>query len=117
MPSARGVDAIRVGASYVRYQAQPQNDLDSRQEAQYALDTQLTRYWRSRIFGTTDIQAESQREIGLRLIYEDECFVFSGEFARQDYRDKDVEPSNVFFFRVGLKTLGEFGSGFKPGGG
>ncbi len=112
-----GVDAIRVGASYVRYQSQPQNDLASRQEAQYALDTRLTRYWRSRIFGTTDIQAESQREIGLRLIYEDECFVFSGEFARQDYRDKDVEPSNVVFFRVGLKTLGEFGSGFKPGGG
>ncbi|MFO1119764.1 MAG: LPS assembly protein LptD [Rhodospirillales bacterium] len=112
-----GVDAIRVGASYVRYQSQPQNNLASRQEAQYALDTQLTRYWRSHIFGTTDIQAESQREIGLRLVYEDECFIFSGEFARQDFRDKDVEPSNVVFFRVGLKTLGEFGSGFKPGGG
>ena len=45
------------------------------------------------------------------------AFVFSGEYARQDFRDKDVEPSNVFFFRVGLKTLGDFGTGFKPGGG
>lgn len=112
-----GVDAVRVGASYVRYESQPQNDLSGREETQYALDTQLTRYWRSRIFGTTDIRSESQREIGLRLVYEDECFVFSGEFARQDFRDKDVEPSNVVFFRVGLKTLGDFGSGFKPGGG
>lgn len=112
-----GVDAIRVGATYVRYEGQPENDLEGREEAQYTLDTQLTRYWRSRIFGITDIKSDSQREIGLRLVYEDECFLFSGEFARQDFRDKDVEPSNVFFFRVGLKTLGDFGTGFKPGGG
>ncbi|MBK8210934.1 MAG: LPS-assembly protein LptD [Rhodospirillales bacterium] len=112
-----GVDAIRVGAAYVRYQGQPENDLQGREEAQYTLDTRLTRYWRSRIFGITDIRADSQREIGLRLVYEDECFLFSGEYARQDFKDKDVEPSNVFFFRVGLKTLGDVGSGFRPGGG
>jgi LPS-assembly protein len=112
-----GVDAIRVGAAYVRYQGQPENDLQGSEEVQYTLDTRLTRYWRSRIFGITDIRADSQREIGFRLVYEDECFLFSGEYARQDYKDKDVEPSDVFFFRVGLKTLGDVGSGFKPGGG
>ena len=51
-----GVDAIRVGATYVRYEGQPENDLQGREEAQYTLDTRLTRYWRSRIFGITDIQ-------------------------------------------------------------
>lgn len=112
-----GVDAIRVGATYVRYEGQPENDLQGREEAQYTLDTRLTRYWRSRIFGITDIRADSQREIGLRLVYEDECFLFSGEYARQDFKDKDVEPSDVVFFRVGLKTLGDAGTGFKPGGG
>ena len=112
-----GVDTIRVGATYVRYQSQPENDLQGREEAQYTLDSQLTRFWRSRIFGITDIRADSQREIGLRLVYEDECFLFSGEYSRQNFKDRDVEPSNVFFFRVGLKTLGDVGSGFKPGGG
>ena len=112
-----GVDALRIGATYVRYQAQPENDLQGREEAQYTLDSQLTRFWRSRIFGITDIRADSQREIGLRLVYEDECFLFSGEYARQNFKDRDVEPSNVFFFRVGLKTLGDVGSKFKPGGG
>ena len=76
-----------------------------------------TIFWRSRVFGITDLKADSQRELGLRLIYEDECFFFSTEFARENFDDKDLEPSNVVFFRLGFKTLGDVGAGFKPGGG
>jgi LPS-assembly protein len=110
-----GVDAIRLASTYVRYDGQPQNGLESREMVRYALDTKLTRFWRSRVFGITDLDAESQREIGLRLIYEDECLFFSSELARQNFKDKDVEPSTVVFFRVGFKTLGDVGAGFKPG--
>ncbi|MBK8175021.1 MAG: LPS-assembly protein LptD [Rhodospirillales bacterium] len=112
-----GVDALRLKTTYVRYDGQPQNDLEGSQEAQYALDSQLTRYWSGRIYGITDIDAESQREIGLRAVYEDDCFVFSADIARQNFKDKDVEPSNVIFFRVGFKTLGDIGGGVNAGGG
>jgi LPS-assembly protein len=112
-----GVDAVRVGATYVLYDGQPQNDLPGRQEVQYNLDTKLTRFWRSRLFGITDVKADSQREIGLRLIYEDECLFFSTELARENFKDKDVEPSNVIFFRVGFKTLGDVGGGYHRSGG
>jgi LPS-assembly protein len=112
-----GVGAVRLASTYVRYDGQPQNDLHSSEQVQYALDTKLTRLWRSRVFGITDVKSESQREIGLRLIYEDECLFFSTELARENFKDRDVEPSNVVFFRVGFKTLGELGGGFKPPGG
>lgn len=112
-----GVDAVRLRGTYVRYDGQPQNDLRGREEVEYTLDTQLTRFWRSRFFGTTDIRSESQREIGLRVIYEDECFIFSTELARENFRDKDVEPTNIVFFRLGFKTLGDIGTGINPGGG
>jgi hypothetical protein len=43
--------------------------------------------------------------------------LFSTEIARQNFKDKDVEPRNVVFFRVGFKTLSELAGGFKPSGG
>jgi LPS-assembly protein len=112
-----GVDAVRLASTYVRYDGQPQNNLRGSEQVQYARDTNLTRLWRGRVFGITDVKSESQREIGLRLIYEDECLFFSTEIARQNFKDKNVEPRNVVFFRVGFKTLGELAGGFKPSGG
>jgi len=112
-----GVDAIRVGATYVRYSSQPENDLQAREEAQYTLNTRLSRFWSGAVFGTTDIESESQREAGLRVVYEDECFILSSQVSRQNFKDKDVEPSTVVFFRVGFKTLGDVGVGKNVGGG
>lgn len=113
-----GVPALRMQGTYVRYEERPQNDLRSREEVDYAVDARLTRFWRSRVYGVTDIESESQREIGLRLTYEDECFIFSTTLARQNFRDGDVNPRNIIFFRVGFKTLGQVGTSVNaPGGG
>ena len=107
-----GVDAVRFGTTYVRYDGQPQNELQGSEEIQYTIDTKLTRLWRTRFFGITDLQADTQREIGLRLIYEDECLFFLTQLARENYRDRDLKPSNTIFFRLGFKTLGDVGVGF-----
>ena len=42
-----GTDAARLRTTYVRYDGQPQNDLQGSEEIQYGLDTRLTRFWRS----------------------------------------------------------------------
>jgi LPS-assembly protein len=112
-----GADALRLDGTYVRFEGQPENDLQGREEVEYGLETRWTRLWRSRVFGITDIRSESQREIGVRAIYEDECLFFSAEFVRENFKDKDVEPTNVVFFRIGFKTLGDIGAGLNPGGG
>ena len=107
-----GGDAARFGTTYVRYDGQPQNQLQGSEEVQYTVDMRLTRLWRTRFFGVTDLQADTQREIGVRLIYEDECLFFSTQLARRNYRDRDLKPSDSVFFRLGFKTLGDVGVGF-----
>jgi len=110
-----GVEAINADTTYVRFESDPTNDLQSREELDFGVNTKLTRHWRSRIFGTRDLEGDgSWRTYGVRLMYEDECFFFGTEFKRRNIEDRDIEPSNSVFFRVGFKTLGDVGAGFKP---
>jgi LPS-assembly protein len=109
-----GVDAIRVDATYVKFDGDSQEDLQFREELTFGLNTRLSRYWRSRVFGTRDIDSDSWRFLGLRVIYEDECFFFSTEFKQRNIDDRRVEPSNSIFFRLGFKTLGSIGAGVSP---
>jgi LPS-assembly protein len=137
-----GVDALRLEATYLSLDEAPErtfvdsldgsrnnnnnNDDDddddddefgNREEIEFALSSQLTRYWRTRLFGIRDLTGGgSQRSIGIRFTYEDECFVFGVEFERRDLEDRDIEPSNAVFLRLGFKTLGDLGAGFTRGG-
>ena len=116
--STVGVDAIRLSTSYVFFDREKDSELDSREEVAFSLRTQLSRHWRSRIFGTRDLTGGgAQRDLGVQLAYEDECLFFAVEYVRNDIEIDDVKPSNAVFFRIGLKTLGEVGTGFKFGGG
>ncbi len=110
-----GVDALNASVTYVRLQGEPDNDLPFREEVGFGLNSKLTRHWRSRVFGTRDLQGSgSWRSIGARLMYEDECFFFGAEFRRRDINDGDVDSSNAIFVRLGFKTLGDIGAGYKP---
>jgi LPS-assembly protein len=113
-----GVEAIRANLSYVRYDGQEQEGLDGREEVDFSLTSQLTRMWRSRIYGITDLKnGGAQRELGIRFTYEDECFLFSIGYERQDIEDRDIEPSDAVYFRIGFKTLGAAGTTVQTGGG
>jgi hypothetical protein len=105
------VDAIRLGTTYGRYDGHPQNELQGNEEFQYAIDTRLTRLWRTRFFGITPYKGTLSGRWGLRLIYEDECLFFLSQLARGNCRDRDFKPSNTFF-RLGFKTLADVGVGF-----
>ncbi len=115
LTTSAGVDALNASVSYVRLQGEPENDLPFREEVGFGLNTKLTRHWRSRVFGTRDLQGNgSWRSIGARLMYEDECFFFGTEFRRRDIDDGDVDASNTVFVRLGFKTLGDVGAGYRP---
>ncbi len=113
-----GVDAFDIDVTYVLFEDDATRDFDGREEVQYEVGTQLSRYWRNETFGTRDLaDGGGQLEIGTRLIYEDECFLFEFEYTRSDIEDDDIEQTDEFFFRIGLKTIGDFGTGFKSAGG
>jgi LPS-assembly protein len=114
-----GSRTLRVGASYVRFDSEAQEEFQSREELDFVLTSQISRYWRTRISGIRDLTGGgAQRDLGIRFTYEDECFLFSIGYAREDIEDRDIEPSDVVFVRVGFKTFaGDAGGGLRRRGG
>jgi LPS-assembly protein len=116
--SSVGVDALQLNTRYVFFDSDQDSEFDSREEVSFSLNSKLSRHWSGRVFGTRELtNGGAQRDLGVRLAYEDECLFFAAEYVRKDIEVDDVKPSNAVFFRIGLKTLGEVGTGFKFGGG
>jgi LPS-assembly protein len=113
-----GVDVLRLDTTYVLFEDNEESDLQGREQLDFKLTSQLSRFWEARIFGIRDLEgAGTQRLLGLRLTYEDECLVFAIQYSREDFEDRDLEPTDAVFFRISFKTLGDVGSGFKSRGG
>jgi LPS-assembly protein len=103
-----GVPALSLAGTYVFLADEEDDEFERRQEIYLTLNSQLTRYWRGRVFGLRDLADEQNQLIfGVGFTYEDECFLFDGSWTRERFRDRDLEPDNAFLIRVGLKTLGE----------
>lgn len=56
-----------------------------------------------------DIQFNQMIASAGGLLYRNECFNLMLQVRRNYTRDRDIEPSTHFTFRVGFKNLGEFG--------
>ena len=107
-----GPPALSVNANYVFFDRQEDSEFTGREEITLALGSQLTRYWRSRVFGVRDLTAGEMRTLGLNLTFENECCTFSTTATRTFFEDRDLEPTDAIVFRVLFKTLGELQTGF-----
>ncbi len=107
-----GIPALRVSGAYVSFAEEQGSPFPGREEFDWAVSSQVTRYWRGRVFGTNDLsEGGGQLVIGVGVTYEDECFIFDARFRREEFRDRDLEPSDSFLFRLTFKTLGDVGFG------
>ncbi len=63
------------------------------------------------IYGSArrDLELDQMVTSGGGLIYQNECFTFALDSLRVFARDRDIEPTTEFTFRVAFKNLGEFG--------
>lgn len=103
-----GVPALTLSGSYLYFEQEPGSEYETRNEIALGVSSQLTRYWRGRVYGLRDLTEDpTQLTLGVGFTYEDECFLFDGSWVRERFRDQDIEPSNTFLIRLGLKTLGE----------
>ena len=102
-----GPPALRVNTSYVFFDTQEDSEFEARQEVRAGVAAKLNRYWRTNGSFVYDVEANEKRSLGVGLTYEDECLVFSANYSRTFFRDRDLEPSNTILFRVLFKTLGE----------
>ena len=108
-----GVEALNISGEYVFFDQDDEEDVNKREQIRASLRAQLSRYWRTRIFGTRDLRDGTNRILGVGLTYEDECLEFGIEYSHRDFNDDDIDESDAVFFRIAFKTLGQVETGFK----
>ncbi len=111
-----GPPALNVSTTYLFIDQQgPTDEFTDRQEVTATLNSKITRRWSFAASTRRDLEPSGgslNHRIGLD--YEDECFAFGASFTRTFTQDRDVQPSDTFFFQVRFKYLGGVGTATRP---
>lgn len=108
-----GPPALELSADYV-YSEEDEvtfDEFDVREQLDLRLSSRVSQYWSVAVRGRFDLDEERSLSSGLKVSYHDECFLFEVSLDRQDYDRPGIEDDTTLLFTVGLKNLGEFGSG------
>jgi LPS-assembly protein len=114
-----GNDRLRVSGGYVYtttnpfllYESAASFDAPTkpRHEATANLSTRVTEAWRVGAFARRDIRTGKGVTDGLRLTYEDECFIFDASFSRRHTSVNGDRGASIVLFQLTFKTVGQFG--------
>jgi LPS-assembly protein len=66
----------------------------------------MTDFWSLKAYNRRDLESNQTISAGVGLQFENECTEFTASFDRRFTRDRDVEPSSSFNFRLILTNLG-----------
>ncbi|MCG8509707.1 MAG: LPS-assembly protein LptD, partial [Rhodospirillales bacterium] len=103
-----GPEALRLSSSYVFFaKGDATGFATSREEFRSDVTGKINRYWRSSGSFIYNLESDETQSMGINLIYEDECLVFTTSLRRTFFEDRDIEPTDTILFRVNFKTLGE----------
>ncbi|MFT8246713.1 LPS-assembly protein LptD [Roseomonas sp. BN140053] len=84
-----------------------------RREVYGSAQAKVTAHWSAGGFGRYDLEIERPVSAGVNLTYEDECLIFDTRFyrsyAEQTNTSATYPSATTLLFRVGFKTLGDFG--------
>jgi len=84
-----------------------------RSEVAAGVSGRVTEHWRANVFGRYDLRDNRGVSLGVGATYEDECLILNASFIQsyaEDATTGRTEPgSTLLLFRVGLKTVGDFG--------
>lgn len=83
--------------------------LGESEEGSFSATLPLTDAWSIYGGATRDLQIDQMVSANGGLIYKNECFTMMLDSTRSYARDRDIEPTTLYTFRVGFKNLGEFG--------
>ena len=97
-------------AFYTSYRSITNNNyLPDSQEGQLSATLPLSDEWSVYGSGRRDLELNQMVTTNGGLMYKNECFNLIFDALRVYARDRDIEPTTEFTFRVGFKNLGEFG--------
>ena len=105
-----GPDVLRINVSYldIRSAVPTATALDQRKELYTSISTRLSQYWRvsaghreNLALGGGSIRSD------MVISYEDECFAFDLNLARDNTSDRDFKSGIGVLLRFSLKTIGD----------
>jgi len=102
-----GNKSLNLGATYSFFDQSANTQFFDREELTLGLSSQLTRNWKATFASRRDLKADEIRSLATKLEYENECCVFSVNATRSFFEDRDLKPTDSFFLRLILKTIGE----------
>lgn len=102
---------LRLNYSFLDNDEQVLTDFREREQLDAQLQSRLTRYWSAYVKHSRDLQRNAALTSSLGVIYHDECFLFDVQARRRFFRDRDVEPTTSFLVTIGLKNVGQTGTG------
>ena len=111
-----GPPALNVSTTYLFIDQQGLNEeFTGRQEVRATLNSRITPRWSFAASTRRDLEpggGSLNNRIGLD--YEDECIAFGASLTRTFTQDRDVRPSDTFFFQIRFKHLGGVGTATRP---
>ena len=114
-----GSDRLRVSGGYIYTTTNPFLFYENagsltartkpRNEGTLSVATKLNDYWRFSAYARRDLQSAKGVSDGLRLSYEDECFIFDVSLSRRHTVINGDNGSTLVLFQLTFKTVGQFG--------
>jgi len=102
-----GNSALRLNATYTFLDQSANTQFFDREEINFGASSQITKNWGAHVGALRDLNADQIRSLNAAVIYENECCYLSLNATRSFFEDRDLEPTDSFFLRLILKTLGE----------
>ncbi len=105
-----GSPLLQFNTQYLLFERQEDSEFSGRESISAGVSSQFNRFWRASGSTYFDIADDALRNVGLNLIYEDECLTFNTSLSRSFFQDRDLAPTDTILFTVNFKTLGSIAS-------
>lgn len=103
-----GSDALSMDTRYLLLRDVATPDENAVEELRLQFNAKWDDFWGLSAFTVRDLlDGEGALSHGAILRYEDECFIFRGQFRRDFTRSTDVQSDDSILFNLTFKTLGE----------
>jgi len=106
-----GIPELRLNVQYLESDAllndQEEVILESRQQINFGVSSQVTENWYGFASHLQDIEDRRALRTRAGVRYEDECVLIEAVFERSRFDDRELDPDNTFYVRVSLRSLGD----------
>ncbi len=100
-----GPPALNLTTNYLFFD-QDDEFADKREEISLRLRSRITDQWSASFDILRDLKQDDTRTWGASVTYTCDCLIFTAEYRRRAFEDREITPADEFYVRVDFKNLG-----------